>query len=192
MIMLFSSSCAVVILGEDCECLLLSQAISKPDLPSLEAFFNRREEENKQTRFTTGWIDAFETPSRKACSCGQLDIIKKLLLDEMMQRGSGEDTDYYCISLELDIAAGNGNLETVTKLCKTYPRLLGQENSGLHGLAIPILRASNAGHGEVTRYLYNNHKITRLPILRENEGYWVTYLLLDSIFYGFIGKFLSA
>lgn len=138
----------------------------------------------------TWWIDAFETPLQKACSCGQLDIVKKLLLDEMTGHETPEDTNYRQ-SLALDIAAGNGNLKIIEDWKNTNPELLLQDNSASYKLAIPVVRASNAGHEEVTRYLYKNYR-TDLDyyhnFLRKDGRYWATCLLRDAIFYGFLGK----
>lgn len=159
-----------VILGEDCEC-SQSQPISLPDL------LKRRQEA------TSAWIDVFESPLQKACTCSQLEIVK-LQLQELTRPNQTTEV------LALDIAAGNGNLETIDKLCTANPDLLHQKRPDPYGLAIPVVRASNAGHKEVTRYLYD---ITPAEVLIDEgiEGYWATCLLQDAIFNGFLGKSLS-
>ncbi|KAL1191803.1 hypothetical protein V5N11_019012 [Cardamine amara subsp. amara] len=168
--MFLTSSCAGVVLGENCGCLSLSQAISHGDLQGMKDFLMRRQVA------TTSWSDIFETPLQKACCCGQVDVVKELLLQNRKMPNEME-------SLALDNAAGNGNLETVVELCENNSALLRQENSDSYGLVIPVVRSSNAGKGEVTRYLY---KQTPLGVLMEDEGYWATCLLLDAVFYGFL------
>ncbi|CAL9229170.1 unnamed protein product [Arabidopsis halleri] len=179
--MLFSSSCAVAVLGEICEYLSLSQQISNDDLDRVKVDFL-----NLQTETITALIDAFETTWQKASSRRQLETVKKLLLHEMMSRGQMAN-DTYCQSLELDIAAGNGDLKTVKRLCdEPNYYLRAQDNSIRYGLAIPVVRASNAGHRKVTGYLYYNHYRSALPPVADNDVYWATCLLLDAIFYGFL------
>ncbi|CAH8270052.1 unnamed protein product [Arabidopsis lyrata] len=177
------SSQGVSDLGEICEYLSLSQNISDDDLEHVKVKFS-----NLQRDTTTAWIDPFETPLQNACSRRQLaEIVKKLLLHEMTSRGQMAN-DIYCQSLALDIAAGSGNLKMVRDLCELYPnQLLAQDNSVSYGLAIPVVRASNAGHGKVTGNLYFNNQNILLPILKDKQGYWATCLLLDAIFYGFLG-----
>ncbi|EFH49425.1 hypothetical protein ARALYDRAFT_908361 [Arabidopsis lyrata subsp. lyrata] len=179
------SSQGVSDLGEICEYLSLSQNISDDDLEHVKVKFS-----NLQRDTTTAWIDPFETPLQNACSRRQLaEIVKKLLLHEMTSRGQMAN-DIYCQSLALDIAAGSGNLKMVRDLCELYPnQLLAQDNSVSYGLAIPVVRASNAGHGKVTGNLYFNNQNILLPILKDKQGYWATCLLLDAIFYGFLAWF---
>ncbi|CAH2074136.1 unnamed protein product [Thlaspi arvense] len=161
--------------GQNCDCLPLLQ-LQETSLDDLRCILNRRQDA------TTAWIDTFgRAPLQEACTCSRLEIIKKLLLDEMTRRGQMQDP--YCQSLALDIAAGNGNLKTVKKLFETYPGLVEQMNLAPYGLALPVVRASNAGHGELTRYLYEK---TSREILMDNEGYWAKCLLLDAIFFGFL------
>ncbi|AED90776.1 Ankyrin-repeat containing protein [Arabidopsis thaliana] len=171
------------VLGEICENLSLSQQISDDDLERVKRNFL-----NLQTETITALMDAFEITWQKTCSRRQLEIVKKLLLDEMTSRGQMEN-DAYCQSLALDIAAGNGNLTRVKQLCEPHlNQPLARNNSVRYGLAIPVVRASNAGHKKVTDYLYYNHYKRTLPLVLENDNdvYWATCLLLDAIFYGFL------
>ncbi|VVB13239.1 unnamed protein product [Arabis nemorensis] len=164
--------------GENCECLSLSQAISNHDLQVLKDFFNRR------LVAASVWTDAFETPLRKACLCGQLEVVKELLLHEMTTRPDQTVRDStYCQILRLDVASGNGNLETVKELYENNHDLLDQEHSCSYGLAIPLVRASNVGHRETTDYLYEK---TPLRVLMDDGGYWAICLLLDAVFNGFL------
>ncbi|XP_010423545.1 PREDICTED: uncharacterized protein LOC104708649 [Camelina sativa] len=165
-------------LAEICEHLSLSQRISEEDLQRVKSDLLVLQEDKN-----TAWIDAFETPS---CTCRQLEIVKRLLLHEMTSHGQLVN-DLYRQSLALDIAAGNGDLETVKNLCELNLHLLDKNNSDSHGLEIPVLRASNAGHGKVTDYLYFNYRYHRklIDILKGNEE-MAACLLLDAIFYGFL------
>ncbi|EOA22962.1 hypothetical protein CARUB_v10003702mg [Capsella rubella] len=171
-------------LGEICKYLSLSQQIKEEDLQRVKSDFLELQNKN------TVWMDAFEaeTLSQKACIRRQQEIVKELLLHEMTSHGQMA-TDPYCQSLALDLAAGNGDLEMVKNLCKPNSYTLAQNNSDHFGLATPVVRASNAGHGKVTDYLYKNNRGILLHIFKENEGteeYWATCLLLDAIFYGFL------
>ncbi|CAA0400669.1 unnamed protein product [Arabidopsis thaliana] len=132
------------VLGEICENLSLSQQISDDDLERVKRNFL-----NLQTETITALMDAFEITWQKTCSRRQLEIVKKLLLDEMTSRGQMEN-DAYCQSLALDIAAGNGNLTRVKQLCEPHlNQPLARNNSVRYGLAIPVVRASNAGHKKI-------------------------------------------
>ncbi|XP_019089986.1 PREDICTED: uncharacterized protein LOC104737837 [Camelina sativa] len=176
------SSQGMRVLGEIYENLSLSQEISYDDLQRVILNFR-----NLAKDTTTAWIDPFETPLQNACRHHQLEMVKKLLFQEMTRHETMEEDIHFQRSLELDIAAGNGNLEIVKRLCPNNinPSPLAQDNLASYGLAIPVVRASNAGHGEVTRYLYNNH-YKNSAILKDNKGYWGTRLLLDAIFYGYL------
>lgn len=89
-------------------------------------------------------------------------------------------------SLAVDIAAGSGNLMTVKNLCENFRRLLDKPDPC--GLTIPFVRASNAGNRKVnTSYLYLFDR-TFLEVMMHDGWYWATCLLLDGIFYGFLGK----
>lgn len=156
-----------VILGDNCECSQL-QSIG---LDNLQNIMNRRQTATK-------WIDVFQSPLQKACICSQLEIVK-IQLQEMLTQPNQMSSEI----LALDIAAGNGDLETVMNLCDNFRCLLDQPDPS--GLAIPVVRASNGGHKEVTRYLYDK---TKLEVLMLGDGYWATCLLLDAILYGFLGK----
>lgn len=129
----------------------------------------------------------FQASLLKACSCGQLEIVSELLqrMNRPGQTESDRIEETLCQSLALDIVAGNGNLEIVKKLYETNSDLLAHEHPGSYRPAIPVVRASNAGHREVTRYLYEK---TPPIVLMHDEGYWARCLLFDAIFYGFLGK----
>uniref|UniRef100_A0A1J3J3P8 Ankyrin repeat-containing protein n=1 Tax=Noccaea caerulescens TaxID=107243 RepID=A0A1J3J3P8_NOCCA len=152
--------------GENCKCLSPPQA-TRVDVQ--EDISNRRQ------GASTAWIDALDTPLRRACTCRQLEIVK-LQLHETRMNGK-------TASLALDIAAGNGDLKTVEDLWKNNPRLFHLMNSERHGLAAPVVRASNRGHREVARFLFDE---TPPEVLLEGDSYWATCLLLDAVFYGFL------
>ncbi|CAN6805245.1 unnamed protein product, partial [Brassica oleracea] len=151
--------------GQNCECSQL-QSIGLDDLQNIM----------KRRQKATKWIDVFESPLQKACICRQLDIVK-LQLQEMTPNQTRDEI------LALDTAAGSGDLETVKNLCKANLGLLGQQRPDPYGLDIPVVRASNAGHKEVTRYLFD---LTPLDVLMHGDGYWAICLLLDAILYGFL------
>ncbi|XP_033144946.1 uncharacterized protein LOC103856829 [Brassica rapa] len=135
---------------------------------------------NRRQNATTR-IDVFESPLQKACTCSQLEIVK-LQLQEMTWPNQTSE------SLAVDIAAGNGDLVTVKNLCNEKNLgLVSEKRPAGCKLAVPVVRASNAGHKKVTRHLFD---LTPLDVLMHEDGYWATCLLLDAIFYGFLGKSL--
>ncbi|XP_019084388.1 PREDICTED: ankyrin repeat-containing protein ITN1-like [Camelina sativa] len=105
-------------------------------------------------------------------------------MERPVQTVSQRIEETLCHSLAFDIVAGNGNLEIVKKLYEKNSEVLSQEHPGSYRLAIPVVRASNAGHREVTRYLYEK---TPSRVLMHDEGYWARCLLFDAVFYGFLG-----
>ncbi|KAG2334723.1 hypothetical protein Bca52824_005903 [Brassica carinata] len=156
-------------LGENCEC-SQSQSLS---LEVLQGILNVR----RQDATTSAWIDVFDSPLQKACTCSQLEIVKQQL-QEMTTRPHLTPE-----RLALDIAAGNGDLVTVKKCDENNPRLVMEKRPARYELAVPVVRASNAGHKKVTRYLFDR---TPLNVLMHEDGYWATCLLLDAILHGFL------
>ncbi|KAH0904850.1 LOW QUALITY PROTEIN: hypothetical protein HID58_044353 [Brassica napus] len=131
----------------------------------------------RQDATTSAWIDVFDSPLQKACTCSQLEIVKQQL-QEMTTRPHLTPE-----RLALDIAAGNGDLMTVKKCDENNPRLVMEKRPARCELAVPVVRASNAGHKKVTRYLFDR---TPLNVLMHEDGYWATCLLLDAILHGFL------
>ncbi|RID67981.1 hypothetical protein BRARA_C00173 [Brassica rapa] len=137
---------------------------------------------NRRQNATTR-IDVFESPLQKACTCSQLEIVK-LQLQEMTWPNQTSE------SLAVDIAAGNGDLVTVKNLCNEKNLgLVSEKRPAGCKLAVPVVRASNAGHKKVTRHLFD---LTPLDVLMHEDGYWATCLLLDAIFYGFLATKYSS
>ncbi|CAH8257158.1 unnamed protein product [Arabidopsis lyrata] len=154
----------------------LSQAISHGNLERVRDFLDNNPEA------LNSWIDTLETPLLKACSCGQLEIVKELL-----QRMTPEqmliptETESHSPLTPLLIAAMTGNLGIAEALVEKCPNLT--EIPSRLGRVIPVLRAANAGHKEMTRFLYYR---TSLSFLLSGKGFWAIYLSHYAIFNGIL------
>ncbi|CAE5963103.1 unnamed protein product [Arabidopsis arenosa] len=154
----------------------LSQAISHGNLESVRDFLDNNPDA------LTSWIDTLETPLLKACSCGQLEIVKELL-----QRMTSEqmliptEMESHSPLTPLLIAAMTGNLGIAEALVEKCPKLT--EIPSRLGRVIPVIRAANAGHKEMTRFLYYR---TSLSFLLSGKGFWAINLSHYAIFNGIL------
>ncbi|XP_010552927.1 PREDICTED: uncharacterized protein LOC104823186 [Tarenaya hassleriana] len=157
------------------EYLPLGRAISRGDLRAVKDFLNLRPDA------ITAWIDFYETPLLKACSCGRPEIVKELLRrmtpEQMISPRENENFPYHT---PLTVASVNGNMEIAEALVAKNPKLL--EVPG-HGSQIPVVKAVMAAQKEMARFLY---PLTPLPVLLAYDGFQGSLLLRNSIVYGML------
>ena len=156
----------------------LIHAICHGDLQGVTDYLDQNPEDLSE------WIDNTETPLLKACSCGQLEIVKELLrrMTTLEQLLTPRVKQSHSTFTPLITVAATGNLAIAQVLVAKCPRLTEIPSTGQ---VIAVLMASIEGHREMTSFLYHR---TPLSILLANEGNIGSLVLSNDIKYGFLGK----
>ncbi|KAJ0235179.1 Ankyrin repeat family protein [Hirschfeldia incana] len=149
----------------------LSQGISQGRVEAVKDFLDRRPDAVDE------WINFYETPLLKACTCGKPEIVKELLRRMSPEQMVPKMSKHASYHTPLTVVAGNGNMEIAEVLIAKNPKLL--EIPGNNG-QIPVVVAAENMQMEMARYLYIR---TPIQVLLDEDGYHGSLLFLNAIFY---------